>query len=329
MFSSLLMLLTLHAPTAEAGGADFLQNLGSAFGGAGGEVKSRCKDPVAEVESWIASNGAISGDNIKMFTDLSAGPRPQPDDALRSCLAVQTKPDSGPAATQRDMAMKLLDMTIAKHLVIDDVGDGRSYYGPGQGFYNAKPFESNHNACNEMDPKANEASYKETYLLLKLNGGLENAGAHPSVSAAIQAKIDEFIAIGKKKSDACLATKLDAIKPYGNYAPTAVRTKWEETARVHFAKFTDKSILRVVFPEAQWRRTKKQQWDEYNKTWTPIDFQAMDIIVYADNGEFVDGYAMAVVYDHIQGTEYVTFPYAEGVGSLPKEPYQRVMKKNF
>jgi hypothetical protein len=40
-----------------------------------------------------------------------------------------------------------------------------------------------------------------------------------------------------------------------------------------------------------------------------------------ETGELVDGYPLAVVYDPIHGTEYVTLPY--------DQPHQRFMKANF
>ena len=330
MLSSIALLLVLQIPSAEAGKPKFLQDIGNMLSGAGAEVKSQCTGAVAASDMWIAENGEISAGNIHAYTELSApGSTSNLDNALERCLEVKTKSDSDLQKTQREMAMRLLDLVVAKHLVIDASGDGRSYTTRAQGFYHDKPFPENHLACNEMDPAKAKKAYTETWLLTILGSALESAAAHPEVQTAIQSRMDEFVAMGREKSNACLTSKLGSIKPYGNAASSSIRRKWEATARSHFAKFTDKKIVRVVFPEANWRRTKKQEYDEYNKTFTPIDFYAMDVVVYIDNGEFVDGYFGAVVRDQIQGSEYITFAYEEGTGSLRKDPDQRVLKSNF
>ena len=121
----------MNGSVAKAGPPKLLKNLAGALDPSAAEVNRLCKDVVAGVEAWVAKNGSLIGDNIKQFTDFSDGPRSQTDDALAACLKIETKAGSGPEETQREMALNLLDLTIAKHLVIDDVGDGRSYYAAG------------------------------------------------------------------------------------------------------------------------------------------------------------------------------------------------------
>ena len=330
MLSSIALLLVLQMPSAEAAKPKFLQDIGNMLSGVGAEVKSKCTAAVAASDTWIAENGEISAGNIHAYTELSApGSTGNLDNALNWCLEVKTKSGSDLQKTQREMATRLLELVVAKHLVIDASGDGRSYTREIQGFYNDEPFPETHIACNEMDAAKTKKAYTETWLLTILGRASESAASHPEVQSAIQARIDELVAKGRQKSDACLTSKLGSIRPYGNAAASSIRKKWEATARSHFAKFTDKKIVRVVFPEANWRRTKRQDYDEYNKTFTPIDFYAMDIVVYIDSGEFVDGYIGAVVRDQIQGSEYITFAYEENSGALRPNPDQRVLKSNF
>ena len=116
--------------------------------------------------------------------------------------------------------------------------------------------------------------------------------------------------IAKSKSDACIAKKLENEVPYAERAPAAVRKEWLSTVKAEFTQNTDVQIVKIVFTTPEFKRfdeTKAEIPHSGDLKVNHQNYDAMDVMVYARNGEYVDGFIVTLYKDRVQNTAYARF----------------------
>ena len=195
------------------------------------------------------------------------------------------------------------------------------------------PLDTAHWICNPERMTTVGDFIEKSWMLSQMND-IETSIRGNTPVVAIENRVAEdykrFTDIAKRKSEECLETKLDKVKPYVDAAPAKVRSEWEDAIRRVFARHVETPIARIVFPYSAFKvvkRTDREVLHDGTVRFHEVDYSVMDTFVYVENGEFMDGYVVSLFHDRVKKSDYAQFFGKDANGNL--RPSQRVLKKNF
>ena len=288
-----------------------------------------CKEPVDKIVDLESRVGSISKDNLKSYEQAWLGL----DRFIGLCANVDTTQNADLQARQKEAVDKMYQTFITKHLIVDEFGQSGSFSPATQNLFVVdSPFIESHYVCQPESMGEVDELINKSWLTVQLVA-LEKTikGKTPLVDFENQVADDheKYVARAKKKSDDCLAQKLDEIRAYTNAAPASVINEWKGTVRLEFSNHTDLEISRIVFPYAKFRRVKETTREIENGTIREYhqDYDVTDAYVYVINGEFVDAYLVACYKDYIKNEEYARFFGTDANNQLRVS--QRLLLKNF
>ena len=218
--------------------------------------------------------------------------------------------------------------------MIDRHGTPQSFDPSSQNMFDPSiPLTSSHWICDPERMTYTDGYIEKSWMLREIRSIEEDIkGKTPLVGFENKLAEDykRFTAIAKRKSEECLGTKLDKVRPFTNAAAASVRSEWEDAIRRVFSTHMEQPIARIVFPYSDFKHVKRSNREVLHDGSVRVnheDYYVMDAYVYIENGEFVDGYVVSLYKDMIQNSEYAQFYGKDANGNL--RPSQRVLKKNF
>jgi len=293
------------------------------------EYNSNCKPSIDSINDLEANVGTVSKDNLRSYEQA----RLNLNIAIESCANIDTSGNSDLQSLQKEAVEKMYGVFIATHLVIDQYGQTGGFAPTTQNLFVAdSPLVEEHYICQpETMGKVNDLIGKSwlTRDLVSIEETIKGKTPLIDFENTVAADHDKYVAIAQKKSEDCLANKLEEIRAYTNAAPQTVIKEWEGTVRLEFSNHTDLEISRIVFPHSQFKRITETTREYDNGTIREFhqDYDVMDTYVYVINGEFVDAYLVSLYKDYIKNEEYARFYGKDARGDLRVS--QRLLLKNF
>lgn len=292
-------------------------------------LQTHCRKPMQELLDKEREHGPVSRDNLDKYGYSSIGLRHH----IPACAVATTEAGSVARSDQERALVKMLEVFTKQHLVIDEYGDGGSFSVTDQNLFAAgAPLSPFHSLCVPSEMDQVESRIDRSWPVVEINEVLQGLSGKTELvefQNRVAEQRDSWRAIAKEKSDACLATKLDELRPYADKASTTVRAEWDKSVRASFAAAMNRTILRTVYPYESFKHIVEERRElNHDNTVrvTKVDYFVMDVYVYVDAGDFVDAYVVSIFKDQIQGTSYSKFM---GLGPDGPRRAQRVLKKNF
>ena len=294
------------------------------------EYNQNCAPTLQTLDELEAQHGKVTKENIQEYSSayLALGY------VLGACANIQSEFGSDLQKEQEAAVKRMYDVFIQQHLVIDQFGNGSSYDSTAQNlFTKASPLDEAHFLCKPERTDIVDEFIAKSWFTSELKTLEESIrGVTPLVNFEneLAGVYDEYVAIAKEKSNACLANKLDIVRAYENAAPESVQKEWESAIRQAVKDNADVKIARIVYPYANFKRITEDKREILSDGTIRVirnDYEVMDAYVYVINGEFVDGYVVSLYKDHVQNAEYARFYGLDANGQL--RPSQRLLSKNF
>ncbi len=329
MLLNLLLLSSAEAlPTLSGKFKDAVNNLMPSQ--ARQEYSTNCKIPLEKLLAVEESVGPMTKENLNSYEQAWINLYTY----IGNCANVDSSADSALQAQQKEAVDKMYSVFITKHLIVDQYGQTGGYDPTTQNlFLSDAPFVESHYVCQpETMGKVDELINKSwlTRELLALEESVKGRTLLVEFENRVAADHDKYVAVAKKKSDDCLANKLEEIRAYTDAAPASVIKEWEGTVKLEFSNHTDLEIAKVVFPHSQFKRiTETTREIDSSGTIREFhqDYDVMDAYVYVINDEFVDAYLVSCYKDYIKKSEYARF-YGKGAHDQLRVS-QRLLLKNF
>lgn len=331
------MFATLFIGSLLNGQNDFRAKLLQAMNAVAGspqqqEVDNSCQRTFDQIKSIEASSGPITKDNLRDYWDAQLKPD-QLAHTIAQCASIQTETGSDIQKKQESALEGLYEFFKAEHLVIDTHGQP-SFFDPSymQLFDPEIPLVDTHQACKPELMFMVEETIQKSWLMKGLSTiKTDTTGKTPfgDFEAQLEVDLKSNYDVAKAKSDACIAKKLENEVPYAERAPAAVRKEWLSTVKTAFTQSTDIPIVKIVFTTPEFKRfeeTKAEFTHSGDVNVNHQDYDAMDVMVYARNGEYVDGFIVTLYKDRVQNTAYARFYGFDAYGNL--KPAHRVLPKN-
>ena len=298
----------------------------------GQEFTNACQSTVDKIKEVQASSGPITKDTLRAYWDVQLKPD-QVALTVGRCAALNTTDGSDLRTKQEESLKVLYSFFLDLHMVVDTHGQP-SFFDPSymQLFDATIPLVSTHQACNPELMTMIEPTINDSWLMKGLSSiNTEIAEKTPlsDFEAQIQSDRTKYYNIAKQKTDVCINGKLKDVRPYGERAPASVRKEWESTVRKAFTDNSDISIVKIVFTTPEFKRiaeTKAEITHSGDLNINNQDYDAMDVMVYARNGDYVDGFIVTLYKDRIQNTAYARFYGFDAHGNL--KPAHRVLPEN-
>ena len=291
-----------------------------------------CQNPLTQIQAVESSAGPVSKDTLRAYWDAQI----KPDGLalnISECAALSTEPGSDLHTQQQETVTSLYAFFLDLHAVIDTHGQP-SFFDPSymQLFDSTIPLVDTHQACNPELMFMVEETIGKSWLMSGLSSiseKLEGSTPLESFESTLKSDQKKFYDIAQRKSDACISKKLENEVPYAERAPAAVRKEWLTTVKDAFTQNTDIEIVKIVFTTPEFKRfeeTKAEVTHSGDLKVNHQNYDAMDVMVYAKNGEYVDGFIVTLYKDRVQNTAYARFYGFDAYGQL--KPAHRVLPKN-
>ena len=291
-----------------------------------------CQSPLQQIQSVETSAGAISKDTLKAYWDAQLKPDGLANRVIE-CASIATETGSELQNQQKESLASLYAFFLDLHKVIDTHGQP-SFFDPSymQLFDPEIPLVDTHQACNPERMFVVEDTIGKSWMMTGLSSiGTKIEGKTPLSDFEATVKDDQkkYYDIAQQKSDTCIAKKLENEVPYAERAPASVRKEWLSTVKAAFIQNTDIEIVKIVFTTPEFKRfeqTKAEFTHSGDVNVNHQNYDAMDVMVYARNGEYVDGFIVTLYKDRVQNTAYARFYGFDAYGKL--KPAHRVLPKN-
>ena len=291
-----------------------------------------CQKPLQQIQAVQSSAGPLSKDTLKSYWDAQLKPDGLAN-RVTECASIATETGSELQNQQKESLTSLYAFFMDLHKVIDTHGQP-SFFDPSymQLFDPEVPLVDTHQACNPERMFVVEDTIGKSWMMSGLSSIAEKIdGKTPFADfvETIEAERKSNYDTAKQKSDVCLAKKLENEVPYAERAPTAVRKEWLSTVKAAFTQNTDIQIVKIVFTTPEFKRfdeTKAEITHSGDLKVNHQNYDAMDVMVYARNGEYVDGFIVTLYKDRVQNTAYARFYGFDAYGNL--KPAHRVLPKN-
>ena len=291
-----------------------------------------CQNPLQQIQSVESSAGAVSKDTLRAYWDVQI----KPDGLalnIAECAAIATEAGSDLQKQQQESVKSLYAFFLELHKVIDTHGQP-SFFDPSymQLFDPSIALVDTHQACNPELMFMVEETISKSWMMTGFSTiatTIEGKTPLSDFETTLKADKKKYYDIAQKKSDACIAKKLENEVPYAERAPAAVRKEWLSTVKAAFTQSTDIEIVKIVFTTPEFKRfeqTKAEFTHSGDLNVNHQDYDAMDVMVYARNGEYVDGFIVTLYKDRVQNTAYARFYGFDAYGNL--KPAHRVLPKN-
>lgn len=292
-------------------------------------LQTHCFKPQQDILSLERAHGPISRDNLRSYGYSTLSLRHH----IPACATLMTEAGSSARNEQEQALSKMLEVFTEQHELIDQFGDGGSFSVTDQNLFAPEtPLSPFHTLCVASEMDQVESRIERTWPVVEINDVLQGLSGKTQLVAfqnRVAEQRDTWRAKAKEKSDACLATKLEELRPYTDKAPTTVRAEWDKSVRASFAAAMNAPVLKTVYPHESFKHVVEERRElnhDNSVRVTKVDYFVMDVYVYVDAGDFVDAYVVSIFKDQIQGTSYSKFM---GVGPEGPRRAQRVLKKNF
>lgn len=292
-------------------------------------LQTHCVKPQQEILELEKAHGPVSRDNLRNYGYSSLSLRHH----IPACAVLTTEAGSSARSEQEQALLKMLEVFTKQHELVDEYGDGGSFSVTDQNLFAAKtPLSPFHTLCVASEMDQVESRIDRSWPVVEINAVLQGLSGKTQLvefENRVVEQRDTWKAKARQKSDACLATKLEEIRPYTDQAPATVRAEWDKSVRASFAAAMSAPVLKTVYPHESFKHIVEERRElshDNSVRVTKVDYFVMDVYVYVDAGEFVDAYVVSIFKDQIQGTNYSKFM---GVGPEGPRRAQRVLKKNF
>ncbi len=253
---------------------------------------------------------------------------------ISSCAMISTKTGSTLQKGQKEALDTMYTSFIAQHKVVDLYGNQYAFDPSSQNVFDESvPLVDSHNLCNPEKMRFIGENISKSWLLTEIQSiseEIKDKTPFPEFQKRLEDDSQKFTAVAKRKSEACLNTKLEGVRVYNERAPQSVRKDWEETVRAEFGQHLADPILKIVFVDPEFKHIKESNTEALpngDVRTTHQDYYVMDTYVYIANGDYVDGYIVSLYDDKIQSTSYARFYGKDAHGNF--QPSHRVLKKNF
>jgi len=274
----------------------------------------------------------MSKDTLRSYWDAQLKPD-QIAHTIGVCASMSTPEGSALRTKQEEGVAALYQYFTALHMVVDTHGQP-SFFDPSymQLFDPSIPLVETHQACKPELMTMIEPTINDSWLmkgLKSMDAAMEGKTPLADFQAQVKADQEKYYTIAKEKVDVCIAAKLKDVVPYAERAPASVRKEWESTVRQAFTDNTDIPIVKIVFTTPEFKRIVETKADVTHSGDINVnhqDYDAMDVMVYARNGEYVDGFIVTLYKDRVQNSAYARFYGFDAYGKL--KPAHRVLPQN-
>ncbi len=289
-----------------------------------------CQSTLDTIKATEGSVGDINKDNLRSYWDARLTPDTL-SNSIANCATVQSSEALRVEHKETLEAVYTFYKTL--NLVVDTHGQP-SFFDPSymQLFDPNIPLVETHQACKPELMRMIEPTINKSWLMTGLSTIEEKATNNtvfPEFVETLKTDKQNFYNIALEKTDVCIMAKLKDVRPYAERAPASVRKAWESTVRKAFTDNTDIPIVKIVFTTPEFKRivdTKAEFTHSGDLNVNHQDYDAMDVMVYARNGEYVDGFIVTLYKDRVQGTSYARFYGFNAYDQL--QPAHRVLPEN-
>ena len=210
-----------------------------------------CQNPLQQIQSVESSAGAVSKDTLRAYWDAQI----KPDGLalnIAECAAIATEAGSDLQKQQQESVNSLYAFFLELHMVIDTHGQP-SFFDPSymQLFDPSIALVDTHQACNPELMFMVEETIGKSWMMTGFSTiatTIEGKTPLSDFEATLKADKKKYYDIAQKKSDACIAKKLENEVPYAERAPATVRKEWLSTVKAAFTQSTTLRLSRLSLP---------------------------------------------------------------------------------
>ena len=189
-----------------------------------------CQSTVLRIQEIEGQVGVPTNkDTLRPYTEARLNLAAQ----ISACATISTQAGSTLQKQQKEALDTMYASFIAQHKVVDLYGNQYAFDPSSQNVFDESiPLVDSHNLCNPEKMRFIGENISKSWLLTEIQSiseDIKDKTPFPEFQKQLEDDYQSFTEAAKRKSEACLNTKLEGVRVYNERAPQSVRKEWEPT----------------------------------------------------------------------------------------------------